>query len=366
MKLKTIDFDKLFSFFDLPSTPLIGVDITSSAVKMVELSKKRNGSIALENYASEPVPEGAFNDQGIANPEILGSAIEAAWKKLGSKIKTVAIALPTNAVITKRAHFSDQLEEAQVSDEVMIEANQYIPFPIEEVNVDWKIVGPYLAAPGDNEIVICAARKDRIEDYEAAAEAGGLKVAVVDVEIYAQQAAFSLLASGHPELTRQVVAVVDAGSSFVNINILQNETIIFSKDIPFGSQQLTESISLLYGISKPEAEAAKKDDGAGLEGYVENALRPFLDAFCMETNRAFQFFLTQATVEKIDAIVISGGCASLAGVAEAMTEICQINAIVANPFANMEHSSNLKGRNIEREAPVFMTACGLAMRRFDQ
>lgn len=362
-----LNLERYLGFLDVPSKPLIGVDITASTIKIVELSKKRNGQISFDGYAIEPTPKDAFNDQGIANQDALAAGLERAWKRLGSSVKNVALALPTNQAINKRAHFPKELDDAQLEDEVMDEASQYLPFPLEEVNVDWRIMGPHPNNPDvENEVLICAARKDRIDDYRAVAEAAGLKVTLMDIESYAQQAAFYQLAQSLDKSNEQVIAVADAGSSILNINVFHRGQVIFSKDIPFGGNQLTETISSLYDISSEKAEEAKRNNGQGLDGFEERALRPFLESLAMEINRALQFFLTQATVERIDTIILAGGCASFPGVDQSVADISQIPALIANPFAAMEHSSRVKNKPLIREAPLLMTACGLALRRFDK
>lgn len=364
--MNTAKIDKFFSFLDVPPKPIIGVDISASSIKCVEISKGRNGYV-LENYSIEPTPKDAFNDQGITNADALGAALERAWKKLGTKIKNIAIAIPGNVAITKKVKFVNELDDIAIADEVIVEATQFIPFNLDDVHIDWVNCGPHPSNPDThNEILICASRRDRIVDYMAVAEAAGLKVIKVDIDTFAQQLAFDSILQANPEIANEVVAVADAGSSMLNLAIYnQGEELIFSKEISFGSNQLTESICHVYGITVDQAEDAKRRGGQGLTDYQNQVLNPFLESLGMEINRALQFFLTQATVEKIDRIMLAGGCAAFDQAAEVVGATSQITTSSFNPFEHMIHSGKLKNRNVNKEAPILMTACGLALRRFD-
>lgn len=364
MKADLGKLNKAFDFFDLPPKPLVGLEISSSSIKMVELSRKRNGQIALEGYVVESVPREAFNEQGIADVDALGASVERAWKRLGTKIKNVSLSLPSNAAITKKIHLAADLDEEQVADQVGMEANSFLPFPLEEVNLDWVYLGPYAQNPEESEYLVCAARKEILDDYIGACQAGGLKVIVADVENYAQQAAFEHLVNSSEGLDEQVLALVDAGSSTLRIFVYWRGASLFFKEIPFGANQLTESISHTYGLGQAEAEEAKRRGGAGLDNYESQALHPFLESMAMEINRALQFFLTQGTVERIDRIFLAGGCATFPGAASAVESLSGVRSEVINPFSGMDLSSRAK-RSGALEAPMLMTACGLALRRFD-
>lgn len=364
--MKTINLDRFLGFLDVPNKPIVGVDISASTIKMVELSQKRNGALVLENYTIEPTPKDVFNDEGIAKLEELSIAIEKAYKRLGAKHKNVAICLPTNNVIIKKLPFPEDLEEDDLEDEVLSEATQMIPFPIEEVNVDWCILGPNLANQEQNDVLICAARKDRITEYLAACEKASISVHIVDIEQFAHQRALETFSSSIPDFDNKVIALVDAGSSILTISVYSEDKSIFNKEVSFGSSQLTESIVQMYGCSPDQAEEAKRQDGEGLDNYYDQVLNPFLESMSMEINRALQFFLTQASVESIDLIILSGGCATFKNVDEVVSNLTQIPTMIINPFADMELGSKLRNKPIEKEAPLLLTATGLALRRFEQ
>lgn len=365
--MNTAKIDKFFKFLDLQPQPIVGVDLSPTSIKCVELTRSRSGVITIENYSIEPTPKDAFNEQGIDNTDALGAALEKAWKRLGTKVKNIAIGIPSNIAITKKVKFSKELDDIAIADDVLVEAGQFIPFNLDDVNIDWVILGPHPASPEtDNEILICATRRDRIVDYMAVAEAAGLKVSTVDIDSFARQLAFDQLQAADPQYQNEIIAVADAGSSTLHIAIYnKGDELIFSKEIAFGSNQLSESLTAIYSITPEQAEDAKKRGGQGLTDYQSQALDPFLEGLGMEINRTLQFFLTQAEVEKIDRIMLAGGCASYENAAEIVGRTTQITTVRCNPFENMTISSRLKNRSLPKEAPMLMTACGLALRRFD-
>jgi type IV pilus assembly protein PilM len=365
--MNTVKLDKLLSFLDLPTPPTIGVDISSSAIKCVELSRSRAGTLTVENFSIEPTPKESLNHQGIANADALGAALARGWKKLGSKIKRIAIAIPSNIAITKKVKMANNLDDIAMAEEVQHEAKGFSPFPLDEVFLDWVILGPHPNSPEtDNEVLICCARQDKIQEYMAMAEAAGLQVGTVDIDTFAQQRAFESIHDHSPDRHDQVIAVADAGVSSLHISFYnRGAELVFSKEVAFGSAQLIESIARTYEVSFDEAEEFKRAGGQGLIDYDTKVLGPFLDNLGMEINRALQFFLTQATVEKIDSILLAGACASLSGAAEAVGRNAQISTEACNPFSHMAPSSRAKGKNLDKEAPALMTACGLALRRFD-
>ena len=359
--------DQLFKFLDIPSRPLVGIDVSPTSIKCVELTSSRSGELTIENYSIEPTPREAFSDQGIENTDLLGAAIERAWKRLGTKVKNIAIAMPSNVAIIKKVKFSMDLDELAVAEEVLVEASQFIPFPLDDVNLDWVVLGPHPNAPEtDNEVLICATRRDRIVDYMAAGEAAGLKAIKVDIDTFAMQLAFDHLQSINEQYQTEVIAVADAGSSTLNLSVYnKTDGQVFTKEIPYGSNQLTENICAIYNISPEQANEAKRNGGQGLTDYFNQAVEPFLEGLAVEINRSLQFFLTQAEVERIDRIMLAGGCAALQNAAEVVGRSTQITTTIFNPFEGMEIASRLKNRNLEQEAPMLLTACGLALRRFD-
>nr|WP_255680224.1 pilus assembly protein PilM [Azonexus sp. R2A61] len=345
--------------------PLLGLDISSSAVKLVELSSNGKDGYRVERYTIEVLPKDAVSDGNIANLDAVVDSVRRAWRRLGTSTKNVAMALPGSAVITKKIIVAAGLREEELEVQVETEANQYIPFSIDEVNLDYQVLGPAPSLPEEVEVLIAASKKERVEDRVAVADAAGLKAAVIDVESFATLAAFELIERQLPEGGKnQVVALVDAGANVMNLTVMRNGQQVYAREQAFGGGQLTQDIARHYGMSLEEAEAAKR--AANLpEGYEAELLNPFMENLALEVSRALQFFFTSTQFNQIDHIVLAGGCALIPGIDEVVATRTQVNTLIANPFANMVLSDRVRARNLLADASSLMVACGLALRRFD-
>jgi type IV pilus assembly protein PilM len=346
---------------------LIGLDISSSSVKMVELADGGKAGHRVERYAIEPLPRDAVVDGNITNLEAAADAVRRCAKKLGGRTKYVAMALPAAAVITKKIICPAGLREEELEVQVEGEANQYIPFALDEVNLDFQVLGPSPSSAEEVEVLIAASRKEKVEDRMAVAEAAGLKAIVMDVESYALQLAFDLIRAKLPKgAGDQNVAIVDIGSSVMQISVLRNDQQLYTREQAFGGNQLNQEIQRHYGLSADEAEAAKKA-GTLPASYENEVLRPFLDSCALEIQRAIQFFFTSTQYNSVDHIVLAGGCATLPGLDDLVHQRTRVNTIVANPFASMSASGRVQGqlKKLIADAPALMIACGLALRRFD-
>ncbi len=354
----------MFDFFKDRAPPLIGVDISSASVKMVELVDDGKGTPKLERYAITPLPLGAIVDGNIASLEQTADAIRRAWKLLGTREKNIALALPAAAVISKKVNMQAGMSEMDMELQVEAEANQYIPFSLDEVNIDFQVLGPVESTADMVEVLIAASKKERIEDRIGAAEEAGLKVVVMDVETYATEAAYSLAAHQLPNAGReQTVMIVDVGAQVMHINVLHDNQSVYTREQPFGGAQLTQEIIRRYGLSPEEAEIAKRKGGLP-DNYQAEVLQPFVQSLAMEIARAVQLF-TNSTQFAIDHLVLAGGCASIPGVGDAVAARTQINTITANPFSGMVLAKHINAEQLAADAPALMIACGLAMRRFD-
>jgi len=361
-----VNFDILLDFIQTKAPPLIGVDISSSSVKLVELSQApKNAGYVLERYVIEVLPKDAFFDGNINNLDALAETLQRAWMRMGTKIKNISVALPSAAVITKRILLPAGMSDEDLEYQVESEANQYIPFALDEVNLDFQVIGP---APGNEEeieVLLAASRKANVVDRVAAAQAAGLKVAVVDAEPYAAEMAFSQICAQLPDGAEdKCVALIDIGASVMNVNVMRNGQSIYTRDQQIGGEQLTQAIQALFGLSAEQAEFAKRN-GNLPDNYESDVLSPFRDNLVMEIARALQFFFTSSQYNEIDYIVLAGGSAVLPGLDDAVATRTQVSTMVANPFALMALSSRVKPRQLQADAPALIVACGLAMRRFD-
>lgn len=354
-----------FEFLRAKTPPLIGVDISSSYIKMVEIADAGKGLYRVERYIIDPLPKDVVTDGNIVNIEAASDVMKRAHKQLGTRIKNIALALPAAAVITKKVLLSGNQREEDMETQVQSEANQYIPFSLDEVNLDFQVIGPAPNSAEEVEVLIAASRKEKIEDRVAVAEAAGLKTTVMDVESYAALTAFSLIqgtASGIE--SKDVTAIIDIGAQTTRVTVMHEDQSVYTREQQLGGYQLTQDISRQFGMPMEEAEVAKKTGGLP-DNYGPDVLQPFNEKIVQEISRALQFFFTSTQFNKVDHILLSGGCAMLDGLEEMVAQRTQVHTLIANPFANMALSSKIKPRQLTLDAPALMVACGLAMRKFD-
>lgn len=345
--------------------PLLGLDISSSAVKLVELTANGKEGYRVERYTIEVLPKDAVSDGNIANMDGVVDAVKRAWKRLGTSTRNVAMALPGSAVITKKIIVPAGLRDDQLEIQVESEANQYIPFAIDEVNLDFQVIGPAPSLPDELEVFIAASKKERVEDRVAVADAAGLSAVVVDVETQAALSAFELIERQLPGGGKnQTIALVDAGSSVMSLTVMRNGQQVYAREQAFGGGQLTQDIARHYGMTYEEAEVAKRA-GTLPEGYETELLAPFMENLALEISRALQFFFTSTQYNQVDNIVLAGGCAVIPGVDEVVATRTQVSTLIANPFANMVLSERVRAKSLLADASSLMVACGLALRRFD-
>jgi len=355
----------ILDFFQRKSPSLIGVDIASTSLKLVELTETGKGTYRLERYAIEPLPRETVTDGNISNLDQVSDALKRAWKRMGSRNRLVAMALPAAMVITKKIIVPAGQTEEELELAVEVEANEYIPFALDEVNLDFQVLGPAPNNAEEVEILIAASRKEKVEDRVAIAEAAGLKPAVMDVELYATQEAFRLIAPSLPANGRdQNIALVDIGAHVTHFYVLRNNQFLFSRDQVFGGDQLTQDIQRAFNLSPEEAESAKKNQGLP-ENYDNDVLQPFMETLALEITRALQFFFTSTSHSQVDQIVLSGGCAVLPGLDELVAKRAGVATILANPFASMEASDRIRPRQLAQDAPMLLIATGLALRSFE-
>jgi len=360
--------EKLNSVLDAFKTKypaLIGVDISSTAIKLVELVQTGKAAYRLERYAIEPLVRDIVTDGNIANLDLVADALKRAHKRLGGRNHNVALALPAAMVITKKIIVPSGQREEELELLVEAEANQYIPFALDEVNLDFQTIGPAPNNPEESEVLIAASRKEKVEDRVAVAEAAGLKPRVMDVESYAMQQAFELISPTLPASGRdQNIALVDIGAHVTHFYVLRNNQFLFSRDQAFGGNQLTHDVQRAFNLTPDEAESAKKSQGLP-ENYDADVLQPFMETLALEVTRALQFFFTSTSHNQVDQIVLAGGCALLPGIDELVAKRAGVATVIANPFANMATSDRIRPRQLAQDAPLLMIACGLALRSFE-
>ncbi|WP_447123543.1 pilus assembly protein PilM [Glaciimonas sp. GG7] len=352
------------SLFDKKSPPLVGIDISALSVRLVELSDAGNDQLRLERYASEPLPRGAVVDGNIENIDQVTEVVRRLWKKSGATTRNVALGMPSASVITKKIILPGGMSDDELELQVESEANQYIPFALDEVSLDFYVVGPAQHSPDDVEVLLAATRKEKVEDRVAIAEAAGLKPIVMDIESYAARGAINRIIAQLPQQGQgKMIGLFQIGAQSTHVSALLNGQLIYEREQPFGGHQLTQDIVRAYGLSYEEAEAKKRSGGLP-ESYQQEILNPFLESAAIELTRTIQFFFTSTPYTRVDQLYLAGGCAIIPGMVEAVAGRAKISTSVVSPFAGMQLASNVREKQLRNEAPAYLVACGLAMRRF--
>jgi type IV pilus assembly protein PilM len=256
------------------------------------------------------------SEKAIVDAKAVGEAIRRAVKRAGAKASDVAVAISGDAAITKVIQMAANLSERDLEGQVEIQADQYIPFPMEEVSFDYEIIGPNEKDPELIDVLLVATRTENVEQRQAAVNAAGLSTQIVDVEAFALENACRLLSHQIPDGGMgQSVAVVDIGASSTTFSVLQDLKVVYTRDFNFGGQQLTEEIMRTYGLSMEDAGRAKKQGGLP-SNYQPEVLEPFIDDMTQQVNRSLQFYLASGGGrEQPDMILVCGGCANIPGIA---------------------------------------------------
>lgn len=353
---------------------LLGIDISPSGVKLVELS--RSGKrYQIEAMAIEPLPEGAVEDSNPSDVDQIASALQRAVKASGTKLSKAAVAVPTSSVITRTIPMPVGYGEDEIEAAIEVEASQYIPFPLEEIYVDFSILGPSRASRDSQDVMIVASRRENVDLRQEVLQEAGLKAAVVDVEAYAIENMFSLLSSSlyfdnantetaFERLNNIRTAIADIGLNTITLYIFQGTKVVFTREQPLGCDQLTRTIAEHYDLPKDRAELAKRT-GELSEDYVPNILGPFRQSVADQINNGLQFFFSSSNYNSIDSLLLTGGGGIISDLDKVISQVLSVPCAVANPFESMGSVKKINRRSLSRDAPLFGVACGLALRSLD-
>jgi type IV pilus assembly protein PilM len=349
------------ALFGRKQAPMLGVDISSTSVKLLELSRS-GGRYRVESYAVEPLPPNSVVEKNITDAELVGEAIGRAVKKSGTRTRTAACAVAGSAVITKIISMPANLSEEEMEGQIQIEADQYIPYPLEEISLDFEVLSLSATEPDKVDVLLAASRSDNVDRRVAALDVGGLQAKVVDVEAFGLENAVSLVMNDIGD--QHIIAIMDVGATTSTLSVLEGNSIVYTREQLFGGRQLTDEIQRRYGLSYEEAGLAKRQGGLP-DNYEPEVLQPFRESMAQEVNRALQFFYSSSQVGTVNHVVIAGGCASINGIDGLIREKIDTPVSVANPFANMSVASRVRADALANDAPAMMIACGLSLRSFD-
>ncbi len=354
-----------FQLFKRAIPPLLGLDISSTSVKLLELGLSGD-RYRVESYAVVPLPEHAVEEKNITDVEAVGAAIQRAVHRAGTRTKQAAVAVAGSAVITKIITMPANMSDDEMDDQIRLEADQYIPYPMEEVSLDFEVIGPSERGENMVDVLLAASRSENVDVRVAALEVAGLSAKIVDVEAFAMEAAFSLLGHQLPDNgVGKTIAVVDVGATMTTLSVSHNFKVIYTREQVFGGKQLTDEIMRRYGLSYEEAGLAKKQGGLP-DNYEPEVLQPFKEAMIQQVSRSLQFFFSSSQHNSVDHVVLAGGCAAIPGVDAMIEDKLGITTSVANPFANMSLGPRINQDTIRKDASTLMIACGLALRRFSE
>jgi len=352
----------ILGFLESKSKPLLGLDISSTAVKLLELSRQGD-RYRVESYAVRALPTGAVVEKNINDVDGVAEAIRGVIKQSKTKEKWVAVAVAGSAVITKLIEMPAGLSEDILETQISLEADQYIPYPLEEVSIDFEVQGVAKNNPEQVEVLLAACRRENVELRVEALEQAELIAKVVDVEAYTMERAYQLVAQQFEPQEGQIVAIVDVGATMTTLTVLVDGKIVYTREQLFGGKQQTEEVQRRYGLSSEEAGLAKKQGGLP-DDYESEVLEPFKDAVVQQVTRSLQFFFSSSQYNDVDLIVMAGGVASMEGLAALVEEKLGTSTITANPFANMSVSPRVNATALANDAPALMITAGLAMREY--
>ncbi|WP_370690124.1 pilus assembly protein PilM [Fluviicoccus sp.] len=353
----------MLPFLMKKNASLLGLDISSTSVKLLELSVQGD-RYRVESYGVEPLPQNAVVEKNIADVEGVGEAVSRLLARAKPQSRNAAVAVAGSAVITKTIEMDADLSDDERESQIRLEADQYIPYPLDEINLDFEVVGPSPANPERVSVLLAASRTENIELRVDSLIIAGLTAKVVDVEAYAMERAFSLLVDSLPCGREGTVAIIDIGATMTTMNVVNDGKIIYTREQLFGGRQLTEEIQRRYGLSFEEAGRLKKEGGLP-DDYEPEVLRPFKEAVVQQVTRSLQFFFSSSQFNDVDHILLAGGSASIAGLSQVVQEKIGTPVTVANPFINMSFAPQISAAAISNDAPALMIACGLALRSFD-
>lgn len=351
------------ALFSKKADPVLGIDISSTAVKLIEL-RQGSGRYRVESYAAEPLPQNAVVEKNIANLEAVSECIRSALRRSHTKLREAAVAVPSSSAISKVISVQSGLSEDEMEAQVTLQANQYIPYPLEEVNLDFQILGPSRGRADETDVLLVASRSENVDVRVDALQSAGITARVVDVESYAVENAFGLMA---PELQggeEQTVGVVDVGATMTTLTVIEQGRILYTREQVFGGRQLTDEVMRRYDYSYEEA-GRRKRAGDLPESYEQEVLAPFLDMLAQQVMRSLQFFYGASQHNSVDHVLLAGGCAVIPGAVDTVREQVGVPVTVANPFANMSVASRVHPQALAEDAPSLLIATGLATRSFD-
>lgn len=348
--------------FTPKSRHLIGVDICATSVKLVDIQRQQ-GMFHLKSYGIERLPEGVVVDKLIVDTEAVGDTIASLARRCQVANAHAATAVSGSAVITKIIDMDMALSDVEREAQIRLDADQYVPYPLEDVNLDFEVLGPSLVSDDMVQVLLAASRSENVDQRVDALTFGGMQTKVMDIESHAIERAFGLMVDNLPGLP-ELVALVDIGHNQTTLYVAKNGEFIYSREQLFGGAQLTEAIQNRYGLSSEEAALSKRERTLP-DDYYPEILTPFIENTIQQITRSLQFYFSSSQYSNIDHVVLAGGSSSIPGLAGMAQQKLGMTVSIANPFTNMTIAPHIDNEQLAIDAPSLMAACGLALRSFD-
>jgi type IV pilus assembly protein PilM len=329
------------------------------------LQLSRHGSnFRIDHFAIEPLPQGVIVEKSVQDIEAISDAIKSAIRNSGSSSKYCAVAVSGSAVFTKAISLPANLAEADIESQVQIEANQYIPYPLDEISLDFEVLGPSPKNADMVDILLAASKNENVESRQDALESLGLKARVVDVESFAIANAFELIREREGIRSTETVGIFDIGWDLSTLLILRNGRVVYTRDHPFGGHQLEEEIMRRYDMSVEQASFHRRGE-PGPEDYEDEVLEPFMLNVVHQISRALQFYSSRSEFSNIRTIFLAGSMASLKGLADVVEQELGVKTRIADPISGLELAPSVAVSALTKNAPNLMVSMGLALRGFD-
>ena len=349
--------------FGTKSPPVMGLDIGSSSIRLVQLSR-HGSSYRIDHFAIEPLPQGVIVEKSVQDIEAISGAIQSAVRNSGSNSKFCAVAVSGSAVFTKAISLPSNLAEADIESQVQIEANQYIPYPLDEISLDFEVLGPSPRNADMVDILLAASKNENVESRQDALESLGLKASVVDVESFAVANAFELIREREGIRSTETVGIFDIGHDLSTLLILRNGRVVYTRDHPFGGNQLIEEITRRYDMTPEQAKFFMRGE-PGPDNFEDEVLEPFMLNVVHQISRALQFYSSSAEFSNIRTMYLAGSMASIKGLPDVVEQELGIKTGIADPVSGLEIAPSVAVAALTRNSPNLMVAMGLALRGFD-
>lgn len=338
---------------------VIGIDIGSSSVKLVQL-KDYKGSLQLLNVGIAPLPPEAIVDNTLMDSSAIALVIKNLVASLDIKVKDAVCSISGNSVIIRKILLPAMPQE-ELEDQIAWEAEQYIPFDINDVNMDFQILSPDNNDPTKMNVLLVASKKDIINDYLAVFSEAGMQLSVVDVDSFAVQNAFE---ANHDFNTQEIIALVNIGATVMNINVIKAGITLFTRDVQMGGNLYTEEIQKQLGLSSEEAEIGKLLVRETNNELIRTVIAKVNETITQEIRRSLDFYNSTANDERISAVFVSGGCSKVYNLISAISEKTGLSTEMVNPFARLKYNEkDFDPEYLDEISPLMAVPVGLALRK---